>query len=87
MERVLHQDHQLADYQHAQQDIKAKVRSDKRVKQKEDARKLQSQLPASPQRSMELSQEKGASTWLTALPIDDHGFALHKPAFRDALSL
>ena len=36
---------------------------------------------------MELSWEKGASTWLTALPIDDHGFALHKSAFRDALSL
>ena len=31
---------------------------------------------------MELSQEKGASTWLTVLPIDDHGFALHKSAFR-----
>ena len=30
---------------------------------------------------MELSQEKGASTWLTALPINDHGFALHK--FKD----
>ncbi len=58
VERVLHQDHQLADCQHAQQDIKAKVRSDKRVKQKEDARQLQSQLPASLQRSMELSQEK-----------------------------
>ncbi len=26
---------------------------------------------------MELSQEKGESTWLTALPIEDHGFALH----------
>ena len=36
---------------------------------------------------MEVSQEKGASTWLTALPINDHGFALHKSAFRDALSL
>ena len=36
---------------------------------------------------MELSQEKGASTWLTALPIDEHGFALHKAAFRDSLSL
>ena len=32
-------------------------------------------------------KEKGASTWLTALPIDDHGFALHKSAFRDSLSL
>ena len=36
---------------------------------------------------MELSQEKGASIWLTAVPIDHHGFALHKSAFRDALSL
>ena len=36
---------------------------------------------------MELSQEKRASVWLTALPIDIHGFALHKSAFRDALSL
>ena len=87
VERVLHQDHQLANCQSVQQDIKAKVRSDKRVKQKEDARNLQRQLPVSLQHSMELSQEKGASTWLTALPIDDHGFALHKSAFRDALSL
>ena len=87
VERVLHQDHQLANCQSVQQDIKAKVRSDKRVKQKEDARNLQRQLPVSLQRSMELSQEKGASTWLTALPIDDHGFALHKSAFRDILSL
>ena len=38
---------------------------------------------------MELPQEKGASIWLTALPIDIHDFALHKSAFRsrDALSL
>ena len=36
---------------------------------------------------MELSKEKGASTWLSSLPIDDHGFALHKSAFREALSL
>ena len=87
VERVRHQDHQLADCQSAQQDIKAKLCSDKRAKQNEVASNLQSQLPASLQRSMELSQEKGASTWLTALPIEDHGFALHKSAFRDALSL
>ena len=87
VERVRHQDHQLADCQSAQQDIKAKLCSEKRAKQNEVASNLQSQLPASLQRSMELSQEKGASTWLTSLPIEDHGFALHKSAFRDALSL
>ena len=36
---------------------------------------------------MNLAKEKGASTWLTVLPLTDHGFALHKSAFHDALAL
>ena len=36
---------------------------------------------------MDLAKEKGASTWLTALPIEEHGFTLHKSAFVDAISL
>ena len=48
---------------------------------------LQVQLPADLQRCVELSQERGTSIWLTALPIENHGFALHKSAFRDALCL
>ena len=36
---------------------------------------------------MTVSAEKGASSWLSTLPIADHGFALHKGAFRDALCL
>ena len=36
---------------------------------------------------MDLSQEKGASSWLTALPVEEFGFVLHKGAFRDALAL
>ena len=38
-------------------------------------------------KAKELASEKGASSWLTALPIADHGFCLHKGAFRDALCL
>ena len=34
-----------------------------------------------------IAQERGASNWLTALPISEFGFALHKGAFRDALCL
>ena len=30
---------------------------------------------------------KGASSWLTALHLPEHGFALHKSAFLDALAL
>ena len=29
---------------------------------------------------MELASEKGASAWLTTLPLEDHGFSLHKHA-------
>ena len=36
---------------------------------------------------MEVASETGASTWLSMLPIQEHGFALHKVAFRDALCL
>ena len=38
-------------------------------------------------RCLEMAQEKGASSWLNALPIKENGFALHKSEFRDALSL
>ena len=44
-------------------------------------------LPNSLQKAVEISKESGASTWLTALPLEEHGFALHKGAFRDALCL
>jgi hypothetical protein len=36
---------------------------------------------------MEVASEPGASSWLSALPIQEYGFALHKGDFRDALCL
>ena len=33
---------------------------------------------------MALAQEKGASSWLTTIPLEEFGFTLHKGAFRDA---
>ena len=31
--------------------------------------------------------EKGASSWLSVLSLDDHNFSLHKGAFKDAICL
>ena len=87
VERVLHQDHSLTGCHVAQQHAKAEVRSTRRANQQTDALKLQRQFPVHMQRCMELAQEIGASSWLPTLPIDSHGFALHKSAFRGALSL
>lgn len=44
-------------------------------------------IPSTQQRAVSLAQERGSSSWLTTLPIEEHGFALHKGAFRDALAL
>ena len=87
VDRIINQDHQLDNCHSVQQSIKRRIQHMKYMKQKEDAKNLQRNLPNPLQRSIELSQEKGASTWLTALPIDEHGFALHKASFRDSLSL
>lgn len=38
-------------------------------------------------RCLELNREKGAGSWLTALPLQDHDFCLNKQEFRDALCL
>ena len=37
--------------------------------------------------AMDMASERGASSWLTVLSLDEHHFALHKQAFRDALAL
>ena len=51
------------------------------------AEKIRESLSPSIQLAMDLAQEKGASSWLTALPLEEHGFSLHKSAFRDAMAL
>ena len=51
------------------------------------ASELKATLPSNLQRALIVSSEKGASGWLSTLPIEEHGFALHKGAFRDALCL
>ena len=70
-----------------QMDAKNRSRTRQRQNEKAEANEIANKLPSNLQRAIEVSSEKGASTWLTTLPIDDHGFALHKGAFQDALCL
>ena len=51
------------------------------------ANNLKEHLSIRLQKALTICSEKGASSWLSALPISEHGFALHKGAFRDALCL
>ena len=51
------------------------------------ASELKLSHPKSLQHAMALAQEKGASSWLTTIPLEEFGFTLQKGAFRDALTL
>lgn len=50
----------------------------------EEAKRL---LPAKTNGAVELSVEKGASSWLNVLPMKDMDFTLNKCEFRDAVKL
>ena len=71
----------------AQMNAKTEVRRLRQEKLSSVAAQVRSDLPNSLQRSMDLAQEKGASSWLSALPREEFGYTLHKGAFRDALAL
>ena len=66
---------------------KANVSLDNKKRNQEKADKIYRQLPDMLQKAVDLAKVKGASTWLTVLPLMEHGFALHKQAFHDALAL
>ena len=54
---------------------------------KEVASLIQQIVPESLQWTMDLAQEKGASSWLTSLPIEEFGISHHKGAFKHAFTL
>ena len=65
---------------------KSEVRQQKHLQVKQAAEYLKNRLSPTKRRAMELASERGASNWLTALPIEEFGFCLHKGAFADALA-
>ena len=70
-----------------QRQAKVDVVSSRHQQQVSCLSELMSLLPDDLRRIVQLSSEKGASSSLSVLPIEEHGFALHKGAFRDALWL
>ena len=77
----------LTESRHSQKIIMAAQRKAKRDRTRSKCVTLRDRLSPSLQYAMALSQERGASTWLSARPVEEHGFALHKSAFRDCVAL
>ena len=67
--------------------LKKKCRLEKDEVYQSSISTLRSKLPADRIRLFDISCEKGASTWLTALPLKEYGFDLSKEEFWDALCL
>jgi hypothetical protein len=63
------------------------IRQQKANQHASKAKIIRESLPATKQRTMDLLNEKGASSWLTVLPLKEYGFNLNKSECRDALCL
>ena len=67
--------------------LKQKYRVKKETKIKEQKDKINQNLSPDTAKIVEQMRDKGASSWLNAIPFEEHGFVLHKGEFRDALRL
>ena len=67
--------------------LKQDVVADKRRLDMDAVSSMRESLLEDLWRRMDLAFEKGASVWLSCLPIAEYGFCSHKRAFADPLSL
>ena len=85
---ILHQVHDTTKLD--QKTIKAKkvvIKQAKEVQLKALYKNLSEKLSLIRQKSLELGCEKGASCWLSALPLQSLGYVLNKREFRDSICL
>ena len=68
-------------------EAKLEVKSDNEKLIKQEEEDILKQLDTKTQKLMKAAQEKGASAWLSALPLKNMGYAISKEEFRDAVSL
>ena len=54
---------------------------------REELEEVKAMLPDKTQRAVDLACEKGASNWLTVIPLKDMDFDLNKREFRDVVRL
>ena len=80
-EEVFKQDETL------QMDIRSKVKKLKEARQKDLLDDIKSNCSEELVRLINLSSEKGASSWLTSLPLTEYGFHLNKQHFLDAICM
>ena len=81
------QDQNLLTDEIAMRQVKADIVRQKEVRYKTVRFDVLRNLSEEKARQVELASEKGASSWLSSLPIGDMGFALNRQEFTDAVAL
>lgn len=84
---IVQQSSSLGDAPTKQRHLLTHLHSKKRQLEKIAADAVLSILPPDLHQAAQLSSERGASSWLSVLPLTSLGLTLHKGAFRDALCL
>ena len=68
-------------------EIRSEINAEKKAELDRKSAIIESKLPELTLRSVNQAKEKGASSWLSILPLKDQGLSLHKREFRDALAI
>ena len=85
--QIINQHGVFAETEDSSAKVKAEIQKEKREREEKKVDFVKSQLSGQKLRVYEAITEKGASTWLNALPLKDHDLYLDKMTFRDSIFL
>ena len=68
-------------------ELRAEVQKSKNDRLNNLLHEVENTLMPEQNRAVQQAKQKGASSWLNVLPLEDHGFTLTKGEFRDAIAL
>ena len=86
LKAILEKRHALDDY-NQNQNVKKEIRSTKTKRYETIFKNVLENFPIHQHRAMEVSLEKGASIWLTSIPLVDEGYVISKNIFWDLICL
>ena len=86
VEQIVSQAHASPD-DNTVRSLQQEARKEKEQRLSGNLEEVKSDLPYRSKRAVELATEKGASSWLTVLPLKDMDFTLNKREFKDAIHL
>ena len=82
---IFNQENTFEENEVHQKEVITQIKANRDTYFAEHKSELEKELPPSTLRQLELLSEKGASSWLTSLPLKEYGFLLNKQEFQDAI--